>query len=352
MNSKLLHFSMILSVILSAPNYLNAQAKSLLDYKIIKKTLSSEESSALNSPRQSPSNAYRLEQEMNGFSIIDNKTGFKHIPDSSGIIQFIDWSKNEDRILFNISHIPVGNGKYTVGAGVYFFKDKRTKIFRSDKYLLMNFRLSPDGKMIVATGSTSDKGYIIVIDVDTGTLTIVNNITSSDPAWTKDSENVIYVEFVKKGFQRLESANLRTGEKFEIFSSAWAIRSSISPDGNKIAFTSPDSESPGLRALYVIDIDGSGLKKIATIDIGGHFYPRWSSNSNIIAYERPVIAGHHGRTISSEIYLYDISTNREVQLTNNPGVLHKIRIWNKNNSIIIMSELNGKKTYQSYKLEK
>lgn len=336
-------------MILSAPNYLSAQTKSLSDYKIIKRDLSARELASIKSDR-SPSNAYRLERERNGFSIIDNKTGFKHIPDSSGIIRFVGWSKNEDRILFNISHIPTGNGKYTVGVGVYFFKDKRTKIFRSDKYLLMHLRLSPDGKTIIATGSTLEKGYIIAIDIESENLKEITDVVSTQPTWVPNSNKVAYVQWGDRKKSAIILADLDTDEKFTIVESPPYLQFVISPDGKKLAFTSPGGGFLK-KLLSKIDIDGTNLVKIATFGSWAHFVPRWSPDSRFIAYESPLTKNHYGKAMSSDIYIYEVSTNSKRNLTAGTAGLYNFRKWNKDNSLIISFGADDKAIYQSYKLE-
>lgn len=349
MNSKLLYLSIILGVLISAPNYLNAQAKSLSDYKIIKNTLSAEESSALNSPEQSPSKTYRLEREKSGYSIIENKTGFKYILDVPGRIRISSWSKVDRTVLFNISHIPVGNGKFTGAVGIYSFKDKRTKIFRSDKYLLMHLRLSPDGKTIIATGSTSEKGYIIALDIESGNLKEITDVVSTQPTWVPNSNKVAYVQWGDRKKSAIILADLDTDEKFTIVESSPYLYFYISPDGKKLAFTSPGGGFLK-ELLSKIDIDGTNLVKIATFGSWAHVVPRWSPDSRFIAYKYPLTKNHHGKAMSSDIYIYEVSTNSKRNLTAGAAGLYNFKKWNEDNSLIISFGAN-EDIYQSYKLE-
>ena len=341
---------MILSLIISVPNYLGAQAKSLSDYKIITKFLSLKESASFNSVRKSPSDAYRLEREKNGFSIIDNNTGFKHIPNSPGKIRFSGWSKNEDHFLFSISFIPVGNGKFTGGVGVYFFNDKSTKIFRPEKYFLMNSRLSPDGKMIVATGSTKKKGYIIVIDIESGKLTELTDVVSYRPAWSPNSDKVYYVETLDRRNAAIISVDLKSGDKIEIIKRPSYIDFAVSPDGKYIAFTSPKGGT-GIRELNMINSDGTNLVNISSIGSWANFFPRWSPDGRFIEYQYPLTKNHYGKAMSSDIYIYVLSTNLKINLTTEASGLYNFRGWKKDNSLIIRYDKDEKSIYRSYKLE-
>jgi len=345
-------FFLIFSYMYVFSSSIQAQVKSIKDIKITVQDLSEEESKLISMGRTSRSGAYRIERRQIGYSIIDNKTGYEHQPVVPGKMRKFSWSRTEDRVAFDIGYIPVGNKKYTGAVGVYFFSDKSTKIFRTDEYLLMNSRISPDGTMIICTGSTKKKGYIIVIEVASGEIKVINDKVSSQPMWIPNSDKVIYVEFVRIGLQRIVAADTRTGGKFEVVNSIYNTRHEISPDGSKIAFTSPDALSGGLRALYIVDIDGTNLQQIATIRIAGHFYPKWSTNGKYITYERPVIRGHHNRSVASELYLYDVINQETMQLTDEPGVLHKVWRWRNDDSIIISSEVDEKRTYKRYNLGK
>lgn len=360
MNIKIIMIIVSIGILMAYPQTAKSQVKPVSELKIVKEALSEEESAQYRSGGKSPSGAYRLEREEygknHGHSIIDNKSGVKHLPTILGNFQISSWSKAEDRIAFNVSMIPTDGRKYTGAVGVYFFDDKSTKIFKPDEYLLMNSQISPDGKKIVCTGSTKKEGYIIVIDVASGELKIVNDKVSSQPIWVPFSDKVIYVEFVRRGLQRIVAVDTKTGKKFDVIESAYNTRHEISPDGKKIAFTSPDTLSSGLRALYIIDIDGRNQKKIATIDIRGHFYPKWSPEGIFISYQRPIIKivkGHHERTVATELYLYDIINKDTIQLTDEPGVLHKVIRWGKDDSLVISSEIDGSdkdRIYSTYSL--
>jgi len=187
-------FFLICCILFAFSTSVQAQVKSIKGIKITVQDLSEEESKLISMGRTSRSGAYRIERRQIGYSIIDTKTGYRHIPDVPGKLDVTGWSRNEDRVAFDIDYIPVGNGKYTGAVGAYFFSDKSTKIFKPEEYLLMNSRISPDGTMIVCTGSGYEKGYIIVIDIESGNLKILTDIVSTHPTWVPNSNKVVYVQ--------------------------------------------------------------------------------------------------------------------------------------------------------------
>ena len=353
MNLKIIMVIATVGILTAQPQRAESQVKSISELKIVKTLLSKAESAKYRSRGKSPTGAYRIEREGNGrsfsYSVVDNKSGVKHTPTIPGKVRKISWRDGEDRIAFDVYMIPVGDGNHTGAVGVYNFNDKSTKIFRPDKYLLMNSKISPDGKMIVCTGTGYEKGYIIVIDIESGNLTELTDITSDSPTWVPNSNKVMFVQFFDVGHQKLILADLETGENFEIIKTRYSINFAISPDGNKIAFTSPDNVSGTLRALSIINIDGTDLREITTIHYDGLYRLRWAPSGRYISYERPVI--RRERTVATEIYLYDLITDTERQLTHNPGVIHHVIKWGTDDRIVIRSEVNDIEIHESYKIE-
>ena len=338
-------------VLTAQPQTAESQVKSISELKIVKTLLTEAESAQYRSRGKSPTGAYRIEREQSGrnfsYSIVNNKSGVKHTPTVPGDINGISWPESEDRIAFNVTRIPVGNRKFTGAVGVYFFDDKSTNIFRRDEYVLMNSRISPDGKMIVCTGSGFGKGKIIVIDIASGNLNIITDIVSDSPTWVPNSNKVVFVQYFDVGHQQLILADLETGENFEIVKSRYSIDFVISPDGKRVLFSSPKDLQ---LILYIIGIDGTDLREITSIHNSGLYRLRWSPSGRYFSYERPVIRGHHERTVASEIYLYDLKTRTERQITNNPGALHNVIKWGTDDRIVIRSKVNNVKIHESYKI--
>lgn len=82
-----------------------------------------------------------------------------------------------------------------------------------------------------------------------------------------------------------------------------------SPDGTHIAF---GYKTGGLTSIYVINVDGSGLRRI-TNSPDGDGAPDWSPDGGQIVFER--FAGQFG---GPELYRIDVEGTNELQLTTNP----------------------------------
>ncbi|MEA5077860.1 MAG: hypothetical protein VB013_04745 [Anaerolineaceae bacterium] len=78
-----------------------------------------------------------------------------------------------------------------------------------------------------------------------------------------------------------------------------------SPDGSQIAFTSDRPTDEGGRYIYIMQADGSDVRKVSTYHDSQR--PDWSPLGNQIVYE-----------INDDIYLLDLAAGTEVNLTNSP----------------------------------
>ncbi len=146
-----------------------------------------------------------------------------------------------------------------------------------------------------------------------------------------------------------------------------------SPDGSQIAF-SADRDGDGQPELYVMDADGTHLRRVST-GSGGYRNPNWSHNGELLVYmlgfgqvyamdadgsnERRLGNGFlpslstDGRwllysaestsTIDADIYTTELSTLRTVDLTSNPANEWGAR-WSPDNALVAFSSLRGGRT--------
>ncbi|BDX07227.1 amidohydrolase family protein [Planctobacterium marinum] len=94
---------------------------------------------------------------------------------------------------------------------------------------------------------------------------------------------------------------------------AWNIQPSVSPDGKKVAFI---SDRGGISNLWVMNIDGTELKKISNEDANILHSPAWSPDGQYIAVMKGIMSS---RSIpAGEIWLYHHSGGKGLQVVKRP----------------------------------
>ena len=100
-----------------------------------------------------------------------------------------------------------------------------------------------------------------------------------------------------------------------------------SPDGRRIAFTSPRSMPPGFPGeqrfysdLYVMDADGSDVRRVTFTDGVVDFQPSWSPDGRRIVVARgPGTTPPEGQlTAPTDLWIIDFVSGRNRQLTDSP----------------------------------
>jgi TolB protein len=124
--------------------------------------------------------------------------------------------------------------------------------------------------------------------------------TTSQPAWSPDGSKIAF-------------ATSRDGSDMEIYVADW--NGNVSPvwnprTGSEIAFTSDRNGSP---QIYIMDSDGTNVRRL--IDEGGHAVnAAWSADGQFIAF-----AWQKSKNSSFDIYVHNLATGRNTQITSNAG---------------------------------
>lgn len=85
----------------------------------------------------------------------------------------------------------------------------------------------------------------------------------------------------------------------------------VSPDGEKIVFTIGDLQTSGTSSMYVVGSDGTGLLRLTEIP-GVDYLPSWSPDGSHITFVST-------RDDNSEIYVMKADGTEQTNLTNNPA---------------------------------
>ncbi len=225
----------------------------------------------------------------------------------------------------------------------------------TDETAGFGYSWSSDSKSILSRVSEYEnrrrKHAVTVFDVDTGTperVTEFRNSMTAVPKWTNSDQHIVLItddniESFKSGkeitpgaqkavnqrFYVLKSGSIATGRipenstsDISPFEDAQYINLELSPDGSKLAF-----EVYGGN-LYVMNIDGSGLK-----DLGRANRPRWSPDNEYVV---AMIAKDDGYSYSeSDVYAFGVNNDARINLTENTNLVATNPDWSPDGNRIV-----------------
>lgn len=154
------------------------------------------------------------------------------------------------------------------------------------------------------------------------------NLTNSpvddyDPQWSSDGVKIYFLAnsqdvYGNFGNSQLYSYDLKSKEQATIPIGVGISSFSVSPDGKKIAFSSGDTN--GHDQLYLTDMDGSGIQQITSSDSDNR-NPSFSPDNRKITFVRSITKpSDEGMKTTSHIYVKNLDTNDEINLTETLGV--------------------------------
>src|SRR6202790_4438371 len=162
--------------------------------------------------------------------------------------------------------------------------------------------LSHDGKQIFAIG-TKRRGELVHYDVQTQQfLPFLGGISAVDPTFSKDGKWMTYTSYPDHNLWRSRADGT---ERTQLTYGPMKVQTpSISPDGNKVAFTSPQYD------IYLVGADGGAPQKVMEHSLA----PNWSPDGNVLlftsyyGYDRPAAERHQ-----SYLQTFDLRT-REIRV--------------------------------------
>jgi Tol biopolymer transport system component len=148
-------------------------------------------------------------------------------------------------------------------------------------------------------------------------LVLVAGLAGSE-ALSAPSERLVFTQSPNNGFSYYVYTTAPTGGARRRISTRRAVgRPSVSPGGTKVAFAGPlTDDSDGRYALYVVGVNGRGLRRITTPTYGD-MDPAWSPDGRWIAFTRST----RGNLNSPCCLLGKVSTDgrRRTKLINRTG---------------------------------
>jgi Tol biopolymer transport system component len=168
--------------------------------------------------------------------------------------------------------------------------------------------LSHDGKQIFAIG-TKRRGELVHYDLKAQQfLPFLAGISAIDPSFSKDGKWVTYISYPDHNLWRARGDGT---ERTQLTFPPMKVEGpAISPDGNKVAFTSPQYE------IYVVGADGGAPQKIAEHSLGA----TWSPDGNVLVftsyygYDRPAAERHQ-----SYLQTFDVRTREAKGVPSSEG---------------------------------
>ncbi len=152
-----------------------------------------------------------------------------------------------------------------------------SKVNEQDRRKMGEFHLiyrtlvwSPDNKQLAFAAYDSkddaqawETEELYVMDVRTGSTRQLTHNTVRDgfPAWSPDGKQIVFTS-MEDGYNRLSIVEVATGQRHIVSKDCFGYAPSWSPDGTTIAFIS-DHEGPAAgQQVYLIKVDGTGLRRL------------------------------------------------------------------------------------------
>lgn len=171
---------------------------------------------------------------------------------------------------------------------------------------------SPDGRQIAFESNRGGPTDVYVMMADGSNVKNVSRIErrAVEPSWSPDAtsivfqgETVVAVDIYRVKLNDLSKQNLTRGEGTNIFPR-------YSPVGTSIAFL---SDRHGAFGLYVMDEEGNGQRKLASIaGFDATFTLKWSPDGSKILYSSSA-------PNMRDVFIVDVFTGRIQNLTNHPA---------------------------------
>ncbi|MFC5491991.1 hypothetical protein [Nocardioides caricicola] len=200
---------------------------------------------------------------------------------------------------------------------------------------------SPDGERVAyVSGAAWDSPTdLYVLDVDGGEseqLTSTPDRCESQPTWTPDGEELVYVSgSCDAGPDGVFAIGLDGGEERELVAGAsWP---DIGPDG-RLLYSAPVPGKPWyVQRLWVSEPDGTGARDVTPPGMASASEATWSPDGGRIAFVVPAgdPAADEPAEWNEEIYVMDADGSDVRRLTTTPGNDHWPPSWSPDGRLLV-----------------
>lgn len=207
---------------------------------------------------------------------------------------------------------------------------------------------SPDGKKIAFLTDKHIYMSLVIVDADNGEELdiIVESGTTSDFEEMHTKDNVLswshdgrYLVFISKAgqYDKINIYDVVEEELLDALNPKMDALASpdISSDNKKIVFSGTKN---GVNDLYVINFDGTGLKRI-TKDKFFDTYPVWDKTGKYIIYTSNRDKGY--LSSDNDIFIYNINEKSIKKIVSSEGVNFAPRLDRDNKRMVFVSDRDG-----------
>ncbi|MCL4255973.1 MAG: PD40 domain-containing protein, partial [Anaerolineae bacterium] len=200
---------------------------------------------------------------------------------------------------------------------------------------------SPSGRFIAYESNVDGNWEIRLIDLTTGEKFRVTSHPANDinPFWHPDGDSLLFQSDRTGKWQIFSATTIAGTSTASLLSDGVGddFDPTYSPNGERIAFR---SERNGETAIYIMDADGSDVRKVS-LDGYTASTPVWDSGNRYIAYQ----ASKAGESLN-DIFVYDTVTGETRQLTASVGDMANVQdvapTWLCNSTTVIFaSDVSG-----------
>jgi TolB protein len=160
------------------------------------------------------------------------------------------------------------------------------RLLSQGQEIVLTPRFSPTNQEIAYMSYTRDQPKVFIMNLETGQRELVGDFPNMTfaPRFSPDGQRVVMSLGTPDGSSSIYEMDLRTRQSRRLTqSNGIDTGPSYSPDGRQVVF---ESDREGSQQLYVMNSDGSGVRRISVGGDGRYSTPVWSPRGDYIAFTK------------------------------------------------------------------